>query len=234
MSPEQREGSLTTVRDDTKNKKLTTHDMESVQFIQWCLDNLNYWTITLLMAIESSFIPFPSEVVVPPAAYKAAATGELNVWLVILFATAGAIIGALINYFLALWLGKPIVYKFANSRIGHMCLLDQEKVETAEKFFRKHGAVATLIGRLVPAVRQLISIPAGLAKMGLAKFIAFTALGAGIWNAVLASLGWYLEAIVPEDQLIGTVTEYSHEIGYVIIAAVALALGYIIYKGVKK
>lgn len=208
--------------------------MESVQFIQWCLDNLNYWTITFLMAIESSFIPFPSEVVVPPAAYKAAASGELNVWLVILFATAGAIIGALINYYLALWLGKPIVYKFANSRIGHMCLLDQEKVETAEKFFRKHGAVATLIGRLVPAVRQLISIPAGLAKMGLAKFVAFTALGAGIWNAVLAVLGWYLEAIVPEDQLISTVTEYSHEIGYVIIALVALALGYIIYKGVKK
>ena len=208
--------------------------MESVQFIQWCLDNLNYWTITFLMAIESSFIPFPSEVVVPPAAYKAAATGELNVWLVIFFATVGAIIGALVNYYLALWLGKPIVYKFANSRIGHMCLLDQEKVETAEKFFRKHGAVATLIGRLVPAVRQLISIPAGLAKMGLAKFVAFTALGAGIWNAVLAALGWYLEAIVPEDQLISTVTEYSHEIGYVIIALVALALGYIIYKGVKK
>ena len=208
--------------------------MESVQFIQWCLDNLNYWTITFLMAIESSFIPFPSEVVVPPAAYKAAASGELNVWLVILFATAGAIIGALINYFLALWLGKPIVYKFANSRIGHMCLLDQEKVETAEKFFRKHGAVATLIGRLVPAVRQLISIPAGLAKMGIAKFVAFTALGAGIWNTVLAVLGWYLEAIVPEDQLISTVTEYSHEIGYVIIGLVALALGYIIYKGVKK
>ncbi len=208
--------------------------MESVQFIQWCLDNLNYWTITFLMAIESSFIPFPSEVVVPPAAYKAAASGELNVWLVIFFATMGAIIGALVNYFLALWLGKPIVYKFANSRVGHMCLLDQEKVETAERFFRKHGAVATFIGRLVPAVRQLISIPAGLAKMGLAKFVAFTALGAGIWNAVLAALGWYLEAIVPEEQLISTVTEYSHEIGYVIIALVAIALGYIIYKGVKK
>lgn len=208
--------------------------MESVQFIQWCLDNLNYWTITLLMAIESSFIPFPSEVVVPPAAYKAAATGELNVWLVIFFATVGAIIGALVNYHLALWLGKPIVYKFANSRIGHMCLLDQAKVETAEKFFRKHGAIATFTGRLVPAVRQLISIPAGLAKMGIAKFIAFTALGAGIWNAVLAALGWYLEAIVPEEQLISTVTEYSHEIGYVIIAVVALALGYIIYKGIKK
>ena len=207
--------------------------MESVQFIQWCLDNLNYWTITLLMAIESSFIPFPSEVVVPPAAYKAAATGELSVWLVVFFATVGAIMGGLVNYYLALWLGKPIVYKFANSRFGHMCLIDQEKVETAEKFFNKHGATATFIGRLVPAVRQLISIPAGLAKMGIAKFIAFTALGAGIWNAVLAALGWYLEAIVPEDQLISTVTEYSHEIGYVIIGVVVLALAYILYKGIK-
>lgn len=208
--------------------------MESVQFIQWCLDNLNYWTITLLMAIESSFIPFPSEVVVPPAAYKAAATGELNIWLVIFFATVGAMIGALVNYYLALWLGKPIVYKFANSRFGHMCLIDQEKVETAEKFFNKHGAVATFFGRLVPAVRQLISIPAGLAKMRLAKFMAFTALGAGIWNAVLAALGWYFESFVPEDELISTVSKYSHEIGYVIIAIVLFALGYVIYKGIKK
>lgn len=208
--------------------------MESIGFIQWCLDNLNYWTITLLMAIESSFIPFPSEVVVPPAAYKAAATGELNIWLVILFATIGALIGALVNYFLALWLGKPIVYKFANSRFGHMCLIDQAKVEKAEQFFIKYGVAATLVGRLVPAVRQLISIPAGLAKMNLAKFALFTSLGAGLWNSVLAAMGYYLEAIVPEEQLISTVTKYSHEIGYVIIAVVALALAYIIYKGVKK
>ena len=208
--------------------------MESVQFIQWCLDHLNYWTITLLMTIESSFIPFPSEVVVPPAAYEAAATGNLNVWLVILFATIGAVVGALINYYLALWLGKPIVYKFANSRLGHMCLIDQEKVETAEKFFNKHGMIATLIGRLVPAVRQLISIPAGLAKMNIGKFVAFTALGAGLWNGVLAGLDWFLEDPVPQGQLISTVSEYSHEIGYVIIALVVLALGYITYKGLKK
>ena len=208
--------------------------MESIGFIQWCLDNLNYWTITLLMAIESSFIPFPSEVVVPPAAYKAAATGELNIWLVILFATLGALIGALVNYSLALWLGKPIVYKFANSRFGHMCLIDQAKVEKAEQFFIKYGVSATLVGRLVPAVRQLISIPAGLAKMNLPKFMLFTSLGAGLWNAVLAAMGYYLESVVPEEQLISTVTKYSHEIGYVIIAVVALALAYIIYKGVKK
>ena len=206
--------------------------MESVQFIQWCLEHLNYWTITLLMTIESSFIPFPSEIVVPPAAYKAAA-GDLNIWLVIFFSTLGAVFGALINYFLALWLGKPIVYKFANSRFGHMCLINQEKVETAEKFFNKHGVIATFIGRLVTVVRQLISIPAGLAKMHIGKFIAYTALGAGIWNAVLAGLGWYLESVVPEEQLISTVTEYSDIIGYAIVGLVVLALGYIIYKGVK-
>lgn len=208
--------------------------MESLGFIEWCLENLNYWTITLLMAIESSFIPFPSEVVVPPAAYKAAATGELNVWLVILFATLGALIGALINYFLALWLGKPIVYKFANSRVGHMCLLDEQKVVKAEQFFIRYGVAATLVGRLVPAVRQLISIPAGLAKMNIAKFALFTAIGAGVWNGVLAALGYFLEAVVPEEQLIATVTKYSHEIGYSIAAVVAIALAFIIYKGIKK
>ena len=208
--------------------------MESIGFIEWCLEHLNYWTITLLMAIESSFIPFPSEVVVPPAAYKAAATGELNVWLVIFFATLGAVIGAFINYGLALWLGKPIVYKFANSRLGHMCLLDEQKVIKAEQFFIRYGVAATLVGRLVPAVRQLISIPAGLAKMNIAKFALFTAIGAGVWNAVLATMGYLLEAVVPEEQLIATVTKYSHEIGYGIIAVVAIALAYLIYKGVKK
>ena len=208
--------------------------MESLGFIEWCLEHLNYWTITLLMAIESSFIPFPSEVVVPPAAYKAAATGELNVWLVIFFATLGAVIGAFINYGLALWLGKPIVYKFANSRLGHMCLLDEQKVIKAEQFFIRYGVAATLVGRLVPAVRQLISIPAGLAKMNIAKFALFTAIGAGVWNAVLATMGYLLEAVVPEEQLIATVTKYSHEIGYGIIAVVAIALAYLIYKGVKK
>ena len=208
--------------------------MESIGFIEWCLEHLNYWTITLLMAIESSFIPFPSEVVVPPAAYKAAASGELNVWLVVFFATVGAVIGAFINYGLAVWLGRPIVYKFANSRFGHMCLLDEQKVVKAEEFFVRYGVVATLVGRLVPAVRQLISIPAGLARMNIAKFALFTAIGAGLWNGVLAALGYFLEAVVPEEQLIATVSKYSHEIGYGIIAVVAVALAYLIYKGMKK
>ena len=126
--------------------------MESVAFIQWCLEHLNYWTITLLMTIESSFIPFPSEVIIPPAAYKAAVNDELNIYLVVLFATIGADIGALINYYLAKWLGRPIIYKFANSRIGHMCLIDEAKVQHAESYFDKHGALSTFIGRLIPAV----------------------------------------------------------------------------------
>lgn len=208
--------------------------MESVQFIQWCLDNLNYWTITLLMAIESSFIPFPSEVVVPPAAYKAAATGELNVWLVIFFATVGAITGALVNYYLALWLGKPIVYKFANSRIGHMCLLDQQKVEVAEAYFVRHGAIGTLVGRLVPAVRQLISIPAGLAKMNMGKFLFYTSLGAGLWNTILAAIGYSLASVVPYEQLDSTVAEYSGHLKIVMILVGAAAVAYLIYKGYKK
>lgn len=208
--------------------------MESVAFIQWCLDHLNYWTITLLMAIESSFIPFPSEVVVPPAAYKAAANGQLNVYLVVLFATIGANIGALINYYLAKVIGRPLVYKFANSRIGHMCLVDQTKVEKAEKYFDDHGAVSTFIGRLIPAIRQLISIPAGLAKMKLSTFLIFTTIGAGLWNAILAAIGYYLESVIPEDQLMGKVTKYSHELGYAFIVIGVGIVSLLIYKGMKK
>lgn len=208
--------------------------MESVAFIQWCLDNLNYWTITILMIIESSFIPFPSEVIVPPAAYKAASgNNELNVYLVVLFATIGANIGALINYYLAYFVGRPIVYKFANSRFGHMCLIDEDKVKHAEAYFDKHGALSTFIGRLIPAVRQLISIPAGLAKMKLSTFLLYTTLGAGIWNAILAAIGYMLESVVPEDQLLEKVSQYSHEIGYIFIAIGAFIIGYLIYKGKK-
>lgn len=208
--------------------------MESVAFIQWCLDHLSYATITLLMTIESSFIPFPSEVVVPPAAYMAAVNGEMNILLVVLFATLGADLGALINYFLAKWLGRPIVYKFANSRVGHMCLIDEAKVKYAEEYFDKHGSLSTFIGRLIPAVRQLISIPAGLARMNIWKFILFTTIGAGIWNAILIALGWYLNGIVPYDELIPTVEKWSDEIGYIFIALGVIIVCHFVYQGVKK
>ena len=211
--------------------------MESVTFIQWCLEHLNYWTITLLMAIESSFIPFPSEVVVPPAAWKAATNHEMNVFLVVLFATIGADIGALINYFLARWLGRPIIYKFANSRFGHMCLIDEKKVEHAEAYFDKNGAISTFVGRLIPAVRQLISIPAGLARMKVTNFLFYTTIGAGIWNAILAALGYYLSkvpGIESEEQLIETVTTYSREISLIIVAVVIAVIVFLVYKASAK
>ena len=205
--------------------------------IQFCLDHLNYWTVTLFMAIESSFIPFPSEAVVPPAAWKAAVTGEMNVVLVVLFATLGALIGAFINYYLAVWLGRPIVYKFANSRLGHMCLIDEAKVQNAERYFDEHGAISTFVGRLVPAVRQLISIPAGLARMGLGRFVLYTSLGAGVWNSILAALGYYMASIPglqTEEAVMNKVREYSSEIGIVFVVLAVFIVAYLAYKGLKK
>ncbi len=200
--------------------------MQSIPFIQWCIEHLNYWTITLLMTIESSFIPFPSEIVIPPAAYF----GELNLLLIILFGTLGADLGAVINYYVSLWIGRPIVYKFADSRVGHLCLLDSSKIARAEAFFNKHGVVSTLIGRLVPGVRQLISIPAGLARMHFGKFILYTTIGAGIWNTVLACIGYALRSVVTPDQLNATVEHYSSELKVVIWALLALVALFLLYR----
>lgn len=186
------------------------------------------------MTIESSFIPFPSEIVVPPAAYFAMQEGSnLNIYLVILCATIGALLGAAINYYLALWVGRPIVYKFANSRFGHMCLINADKVEQAERYFDKHGAVSTFLGRLIPAVRQLISIPAGLARMKFTTFALFTSLGAGIWNIVLALLGYMLSLSVPQEELLAQIEYYNHYLsiaGYVLLAFIII---FIAYKGLK-
>ncbi|MDE5921706.1 MAG: DedA family protein [Paramuribaculum sp.] len=161
------------------------------------------------MVVESSFIPFPSEVIVPPAAYLAATSHEVNIVAVVLLATLGALIGALINYGLSLWIGRPIVYRFADSRFGHACLINREKVEHAEHYFDNHGAVSTFIGRLIPAVRQLISIPAGLSRMNIFRFMLYTSLGAGVWNIVLAALGWWLGQIVSRDALFEKVEQYN-------------------------
>lgn len=198
------------------------------------LDNLNYGAIVFLMFIESTFIPFPSEIVVAPAAYHAAA-GELNIVLVILFATIGADLGAIANYVLAYYLGRPIIYRFVNSRWGRLCLLNTEKLEKSEKYFADHGAVATLTGRMLPVIRQLISIPAGLAKMNFWKFVLYTTLGAGCWNCVLAALGWYLHSIVPEEQLNNKINEYGEYIKWVTISIFVVAvLIYAIVRHYKK
>ncbi|CDB11727.1 sNARE-like domain protein [Bacteroides sp. CAG:633] len=212
--------------------------MESVaELLKWVLENLNYWVVTIFMAIESSFIPFPSEAVVPPAAWKAMADDSMNIILVVVFATIGADLGALVNYYLAKWLGRPIVYKFANSRFGHICLIDEEKVRHAEEYFRKHGAASTFFGRLIPAVRQLISIPAGLAGMKMGPFLLYTTLGAGIWNTILAILGYIIYRSTPlktTNDVYLMATKYSHEIGYCILALAILVIAFIAYKGLKK
>lgn len=212
--------------------------MNTAELFLWILDNLNYWVVALFMAIESSFIPFPSEVVVPPAAWKAMDPDSgMSFILVIVFATIGANIGALINYYLAKWVGRPIIYRFADSRIGHMCLIDRQKVEVAEEFFRKHGAASTIFGRLVPAVRQLISIPAGLADMHVGKFLLYTTIGAGIWNTVLATIGWgiyqYTDYKTTQD-VYQQALKYSHELGYIILALAVVIVAFLVYKGLKK
>jgi membrane protein DedA with SNARE-associated domain len=196
----------------------------------WYDQNMNYGTITALMAVESSFIPFPSEVVVPPAAaVSARKESNLNIFLIILFATLGAIIGALINYVLSVSLGRAIIYRFADSRLGRLCLLSSNKIKQAEDYFNSKGAIATFVGRLIPGIRQLVSIPAGLARMPILPFVLYTALGAGIWNVVLATIGY----IVGDNM--DLINHYSHEIGYIILALIALvAIYYIIKKIIKK
>jgi len=190
----------------------------------WYIANLNYFTIALLMAIESTFLPLPSEIVIPFAAYKAA-EGNLNVFLVVLFGTIGALIGSLFNYFLAKYLGRLLVYKLANTRFAHLFLINQQKVEEAENYFIKNGKTSTFIGRLVPGIRHLISIPAGLARMNIKDFILYTFLGAGIWNIILALIGYYLYDI--KDQILPY-------LGYILIILGVLFVAYLVIKTSRK
>lgn len=204
-----------------------------MNWITTLLENLNYGTIWFLMLLESTVVPVPSELVVSPAAYHAAG-GNLNIFLVILFATIGADCGATINYLAGYYLGRPIIYRFANSKWGKMCLLNQKKVEKSEEYFNNHGMVATITGRLIVGIRHLISIPAGLAKMTFWKFLLYTTIGAGIWNCILAALGWYLHAVVPEDQLTDKIMEYGDVITYTIIGLVVATGLYFLVKHYRK
>lgn len=203
----------------------------------WYADNMNYLSITLLMTLESSFIPFPSEVVIPPAAYVAGKEDStlhvtdnyiLNVLLIVLFGTIGALLGAIINYVLAMWLGRPIIYAFADSKLGHLCLLSSKKVKKAEDYFNDHGKVSTFVGRLIPGIRQLISIPAGLSKMHIGQFLLYTFLGAGIWNIVLALLGY-----IAHGQM-DLIHAYSHELSIAIMALLGIVVVYFVVKAVIK
>lgn len=191
----------------------------------WYKNNMNYGTITLLMAVESSFVPLPSEIVIPPAAYIAREPdSNLNIYLIILFGTLGALIGATFNYFLALFLGRPLMYKFAESKVGKLFLLSQEKIQKTEAYFNNKGKISTFIGRLIPGVRHLISIPAGLARMNYGAFALFTVLGAFIWNICLALMGYLAHG---QADLIN---KYSHELSLIILGLLGLA---VIYFAVK-
>lgn len=203
--------------------------------IAWYSAHMNYASIAGLMAIESSFIPFPSEVVIPPAAFVASDPASslcvsdtylINIGLIILVGTIGAMVGAIINYVLAMWLGRPIIYKFADSKLGHLCLLSSEKVQKAEDYFNDHGKVSTFVGRLIPAIRQLISIPAGLSKMHFGQFLLYTFLGAFIWNTILAALGY-----VANGQM-DLIHKYSHELSVAILIVFAVAVVVLVLKKV--
>jgi membrane protein DedA with SNARE-associated domain len=159
------------------------------RFIDWLLSallGLGYAGIVALMALESSVVPVPSELVMPPAGYWAA-KGEMNFALAVLCGTVGSVIGALANYYGARWIGVPLL-----KRYGRYVLLSERALERSERFFRRHGEISTLIGRLFPVIRHLISIPAGLHGMALPKFITYTALGAFVWCTILTWIGFVL------------------------------------------
>ncbi len=207
---------------------------DAAAFFDWFVNNASYLFVFAFMVIESSFVPFPSEVVVPPAAYLAVQKGDMNLFMVVLVATAGAIVGALINYVLALVIGRPVVYAFANSRLGHACLIDEAKVKKAEDYFDRHGAISTFVGRLIPAVRQLISIPAGIAKMNIWAFTLYTGLGAMLWNGILAGLGWWLAQHVSLSQLYDAVEKYNSYLTMAGFALLGLCIIYILFNAFKK
>ncbi len=205
-----------------------------IDMYNWYKEHMTYGMIVLLMAIESSIIPLPSEVVVPPAAYFALRSGNLDIIMVVIMATVGAFLGALANYVLSMLVGRPVLYAFADSKVGHLLMLNSDKLKYAEDYFARKGAISIFLGRLLPAVRHLISIPAGLSRMNIFTFSVFTILGAALWNVVLALMGYWLSLAVPEEQLLASIEHYS---GYLKIAGYGLILiliGYVCYKSFRK
>jgi membrane protein DedA with SNARE-associated domain len=188
---------------------------------------IGYWGVVLLMTLESSFVPFPSELVVPPAAYLAA-QGKLNIWLVIGASILGSLLGALFNYFLAYYLGRPLIYRLAESKAARFLLIKTRQIARAEEFFNRYSVSSTFFGRLVPVVRQLISLPAGFVKMSLPKFIFFTFLGSAVWTLVLAALGYFFGANEELWQ------EYYMEISWGIISLVIIVVIYFVYRHREK
>jgi len=214
----------------TENIQSAADTLSFIQHIEeWYKNNTNYYTVTALMACESSVLPVPSEMVIPPAVYIAMnPDSSLNIWLIIFFGTVGALIGASFNYLMAKWLGRLVIYKFADSKIGKSFLLSSEKIMKAETYFNDHGKTSTFVGRFIPVIRHLISIPAGLAKMNYLSFALYTVLGAGLWNCILALLGYLAHG---QQDLIN---KYSHQLSYVFIATGVILAGWLILKTVRR
>jgi len=212
------------------DSKPDDHQSALEKVVSWYMDNMNYGTVALLMTVESScFIPFPSEVVVPPAAYKASQEdSDMNIVLVVVFATIGALLGAIINYYFALYLGRPIVYRLAETKIGRMFLLSSEKIQKAEALFIKHGNITTLVCRLIPGVRQVISVPAGFARMHFGNFVLYTFIGAALWNIILAVLGYIAHGNAD------IIHRYSKELSYILLGLGLLFVMYLVYNGFFK
>ncbi len=192
------------------------------------INTLDYKFVFLLMTLESSFVPFPSEVIVPPAAYLAQ-QGELCVYGVILAGILGSLAGALINYFLALYLGRIVIYRLAATKAAKFFLINPEKIERSEKFFLRYGSISTFIGRLIPVIRQLISLPAGFSRMNLKNFCFFTSLGSGIWVVILAIFGYFFGANQDFFEL------HFKEISLLAILVALLGLTFfVLYRRIKK
>ncbi len=188
------------------------------------VSTLGYPGIVLLMAIESSVVPLPSELVMPPAGYLAA-KGRMDPVLAVLAGTLGSILGALANYWLAVRIGEPVLRRY-----GKFILLSNKSLDRTEAYFLRHGEISTFVGRLLPVIRHLISIPAGMARMNLARFVLFTGLGAGIWCAILTYIGWFVGT--HEDQLKSTAYEaMAHDVlvRYVLPGTLILIALYIIW-----
>lgn len=201
--------------------------------VHWYSQHIDYTAVGVLMTVESSFVPFPSEIVIPPAVMVAAdpeRPNDMKIWIIVLVGTLGALLGAYINYFLSRWLGRPIIYKFVDSKMGHALRLSGEKMERAEQYFNDHGAVSTLVGRLIPVIRQLISIPAGLSKMKVTTFTLYTTLGAAVWNCVLALLGY----MAVKAGGMEFVYKYSGILSKVIIVIFFLAMVYIVIRAIVR
>ncbi|HET6798034.1 MAG TPA: DedA family protein [Gemmatimonadales bacterium] len=193
-------------------------------FFHWLADTilaLGYPGIIVLMAIESSVLPLPSELVMPPAGYLAA-KGQMNGVLAVGAGTLGSILGALVNYALALFVGEPLLRRY-----GKYVLVSNRSLDRTEAFFRRHGEISTLIGRLLPVVRHLISIPAGVSRMSLSRFIFFTALGAGVWCGILTYLGWIIGRHGEEVEAV--IGQYVHHtlMTYILPGVLVLLAGYV-------